>query len=103
MLKDKEEIDWYNKVCQDLKSPLFSFVLKITKNESQSHEIVQETFLKLWTHNFIEIKHYVVPWLYTVARNQSIDNYRKNNKKSELDINLPLSLDNHIDRVLSIK
>ncbi|MGV8095079.1 MAG: RNA polymerase sigma factor [Mangrovibacterium sp.] len=63
---------------------LFSFVLKILKNETDAEEIVQEVFVRLWESRFhIDDSKLLNSFIFTIAYNHSIDLIRKriNNKK----------------------
>jgi RNA polymerase sigma-70 factor (family 1) len=63
---------------------LFSFVLKILKNETDTEEIVQEVFVRLWESRFhIDDSKLLNSFIFTIAYNHSIDLIRKriNNKK----------------------
>jgi len=57
---------------------IFTFVERLTKSRADAEEIVQDTFLKIWTHreNLLAIEkpgHYC----YVIARNKALDNMRK--------------------------
>ncbi len=57
---------------------LFTFVEKLTKSKADAEEIVQDTFIKIWTHREMlpgieKPGHY----LYVIARNKALDNIRK--------------------------
>lgn len=57
---------------------IFSFVERLTKSKADAEEIVQDTFLKIWTNReslpFIDRPgHYC----YVIARNKALDNIRK--------------------------
>ena len=70
---------------------LFSYFYRMTKNKSQSEDLVQNTFFRIikYAHNF-KGKGKFVYWMYSVARNIWIDAYRKKNplrhKQSLADI-----------------
>ena len=63
---------------------LFSFVLKILKNEDEADDIVQEVFVKIWEskHKLEDYKS-LNSYIFTIAYNNSIDLIRKriNNTK----------------------
>lgn len=57
---------------------LFTFVERLTKSKADAEEIVQDTFMKIWTNReslpFIDKPaHYC----YVIARNKALDNIRK--------------------------
>jgi RNA polymerase sigma factor, sigma-70 family len=44
------EINWFKSEIVSLRQKLYSYALKITGDEEDAEDIVQETFLKLWNH-----------------------------------------------------
>lgn len=60
------------------KSPLYNFVLRHTRSPSAAEDVTQETFLRV-VQRAAEFKHEArfTTWLYTIARNLSIDHARK--------------------------
>jgi RNA polymerase sigma-70 factor (ECF subfamily) len=57
---------------------LFGFVLKITRSENQTKEIVQETFLKVWENRFkLDENSSVQSYIFTIAKNKLINEFRK--------------------------
>ncbi|MFA8449216.1 MAG: RNA polymerase sigma factor [Bacteroidales bacterium] len=75
----------YNE-CVDLYSDsIYRFILKNIKNSETTNDIIQETFLKLWTKrkdvDFNTIKSY----LFTIAYHTMIDYIRKEKKITSLD------------------
>lgn len=64
---------------------LFSYVNTYTKNESDTKDIVQETFIKLWNNKQnIDAEASILAFLHKIAYNIFIDNYRKNKRKQSL-------------------
>jgi len=57
--------------------PLLGYVQRLTGGDRQSAEdIVQETLLRAWRNPAALAGRPVRPWLFTVARNLLVDNYR---------------------------
>ncbi len=56
--------------------PLFGFIRKRVKNESDAEDLTQEVFLKLSKSNITVIES-VKSWVYAVAKNAIIDHFRK--------------------------
>ena len=58
---------------------LFGICLRILKNRSEAEEVLQETYVKVWRSagSFVTGKASPITWLATIARNTSIDRYRK--------------------------
>ena len=66
------------------KTPLFSFVLRLTSGDRQhAEDIVQETMLRAWRQvgKFDQAERSLMPWLATVARRIVIDEQRKKNAR----------------------
>jgi len=59
-------------------SPLFAFTARLAKKEN-AQDIVQEIFIKVWKKldNFDEEKSSFKTWIFTIAKNTSIDFLRK--------------------------
>jgi len=57
---------------------LYTLALKLTKSDQYSKDIIQEVFLKLWTHldHVHEIEN-MEAWLYRVTENKIVDFLRK--------------------------
>ena len=58
---------------------LFGICLRILNNRSEAEEVLQETYVKVWRSagSFVIGKASPITWLATIARNTSIDRYRK--------------------------
>ena len=56
---------------------LYGFVLNLTKSPSESKDILQETFLRVWhVREQISLDRSFKSYLYTIARNLVIDTFR---------------------------
>ncbi len=68
----------FNEIYDLLSRKIYNYTLWLTRNEDATKDIVQTVFIKLWKHQkvFIEEKE-LEAWLYTVARNASMDFFRK--------------------------
>ena len=68
----------FSEILDQYEGPLLRYVRQIVAGRlEKAQEIVQETFLKLWKEDFRKIQSYYPQWLYRVARNQAISEYRK--------------------------
>ncbi len=66
-----------------LTSPkLFGLLLRILKNQAESEDCLQQVYIKIWSHadRFQPEKANAMTWLATIARNQALDQLRKNRK-----------------------
>lgn len=68
--------------------PLYRFVYRIVKDESEAEDIVQKVFVKVWKNlaKFDREQNFKT-WIFTIARNTAVDYLRKNKNISfsELD------------------
>lgn len=75
----------FNKFLELQKSPLHFFALKLTSNEEEAKDLVQETFLKALTYRSKLItKASVKGWLYTIMKNTFINQYRRESKFGDI-------------------
>jgi RNA polymerase sigma factor (sigma-70 family) len=74
--------EFKNLVSKELKA-MRTMALKLTRNEDDSDDLVQETVLKAlkYESNFKEGTN-LKGWLYTILRNTFINNYRRNAKRN---------------------
>ena len=58
--------------------PVYSLVLRITRQAPAAEEIVQDVFLLLWrnAHRYQAARGRLEPWLFTLARNRALDYLR---------------------------
>jgi RNA polymerase sigma factor (sigma-70 family) len=58
--------------------PIFSFIYRRIGNEGEAEDITQEVFLKVWKNikNFDRKKSFKA-WIFTIAKNASIDFFKK--------------------------
>jgi RNA polymerase sigma-70 factor (ECF subfamily) len=63
--------------------PVFSLVLRITRQAATAEEVVQDVFLKLWrnAHRYQAQRGPLEPWLFTLARNRALDLLRMKQEK----------------------
>jgi RNA polymerase sigma-70 factor, ECF subfamily len=68
----------FSELVRRHKTPLYNFVLRHLRSTSAAEDITQETFLRV-VQRAAEFKHEArfSTWLYTIARNLSIDHGRK--------------------------
>lgn len=75
-----------------------AYVLKMSKSEDVSEEIVQDVFMKLWT-NRAALLNIEAPqaYLFSIARNKTIDHLRKLAKETNLIAILADDIQHHIN------
>lgn len=78
---------------------LFGVIQRILQNQEASEEVLQDTFLKIWSHigSFNADKGNLLSWIIRIARNAAIDRKRlkKINSQSE-------SLDNFVNSAMDV-
>jgi RNA polymerase sigma-70 factor, ECF subfamily len=63
---------------------LYRFLLRIVRNEATAEELVNETFIKVWTKaDTFNNRSTVSTWIFTIARNEALSRLRK---KSEVTL-----------------
>lgn len=74
------------------KAPLYNFVLRHTRSPAAAEDVTQETFLRV-VQRAAEFKHEArfTTWLYTIARNLSIDHARKMKHRRHPSLDAPVA------------
>lgn len=86
----KEE---YNRAVNDLSHRLFGFVFKLTKDEEDANDLVQDAFMKLWSNRKkVEFKK-AKSWLFTTAHNAFINFIKKSNRQVRMDEGVDVSFE----------
>lgn len=62
--------------------PLYSFLLTKTKNKEDAQDLLQKTYFKIHQcQNLYDSKFKFEQWLYTIAKNLTLDEFRKINRE----------------------
>ena len=86
----KEE---YNRTVNDLSHRLFGFVFKLTKDEEDANDLVQDAFMKLWSNRKkVEFKK-AKSWLFTTAHNAFINFIKKSNRQVRMEEGADISFE----------
>jgi RNA polymerase sigma factor (sigma-70 family) len=72
-----EHAEWVRTVLLRHEGDLVRYAQRITRDAERARDVVQETFLKLWSEDQTSLDGHLVEWLYTVCRNKSLDIRRK--------------------------
>ena len=75
---------WMRCVLDEYEGPLTRYAARITGDTDLARDVVQETFLRLWTEDPSRVDGRVAQWLYTVCRNRALDVRRKNGRMEAL-------------------
>lgn len=75
----KKDESAFEEVYERFSGPLFGVICNICKDKSAAQDVLQEVFLKAWknSHLWRPEKASLFTWMYAIARNASIDTYRK--------------------------
>ena len=79
--------DAFVELVERYKDKLINFVFRMINDEEQAEDIVQETMIKLYQkkHYYREIAKFST-WIYTIARNQTMSELRKQKRKNTLSL-----------------
>lgn len=76
------------------RGPVFNFILRVVGDREQAEDLVQETFFRLAKNaESYREKSKLTTWLYTIARNLSIDALRRGRHRKTSSIDAPLGGD----------
>ena len=72
------DINSYNQLVYKYKNKLFNYIIQFVKDAAQAEDLLQDTFLKLYTHknSYKEIAKFST-WIYTIAGNYARTELRK--------------------------
>ncbi|WP_343745339.1 RNA polymerase sigma-70 factor [Chitinophaga sp.] len=75
----------FNQIFLATKDRMYQFVKKLTQDESDTKDIVQDCYVSLWQKiNEIDTEKDILPLLFTYARNRVIDYLRKKTSRQQL-------------------
>lgn len=84
----KKDTKALEKIYNDMKGCVYGLAYVYTKSHSDSEDIVQNTFLRVWSKADTYKKDNPKAWIMTIARNLSIDNINQGKRFTELDENI---------------
>ena len=70
----------YNRCVDDYSDALYAFLLKSTRDEELSKDLVQESFMRLWEHRHEVEQEKSKSYLFTIGYHAMIDHIRKNKR-----------------------
>ncbi|MDG1517505.1 MAG: RNA polymerase sigma factor [Flavobacteriales bacterium] len=89
----------YNKVVKKISHRLFGYVFKLTKDEEDANDLVQDAFMKLWINREkVEFKK-AKSWLFTTAHNAFINFIKKSNRQERIgeEVDIPVESKNRFE------
>jgi len=79
----KDDVDAFDSLYHRYQKALYFNILKITRNNEVTSDILQEVFMALWEKRLsLDINHSVAGWLFVVSYNKSITYLQKELKLS---------------------
>lgn len=87
----------YNQAVEDHSDGVYRFILKNLKDEERAHDIVQDTFEKLWRRVREVSGEKVKSYLFSTAYHTMIDIIRKDSRQTSME-NVPKSEVSHQDQ-----
>jgi RNA polymerase sigma-70 factor (ECF subfamily) len=93
----------FSELVRRHKTPLYNFVLRHLRSASAAEDVTQETFLRV-VQRAADFKHEArfSTWLYTIARNLSIDHCRKMKHRRHASLDAPASNDGALRPLLEV-
>lgn len=88
MLMSAGDIGAFTDIYNEMKTPVFTVVLRIVISRADAEDILQETFLRLFKNGIPDKTENPKAYIYAIARNLSLDLLRKK-KPDELTDSIP--------------
>jgi RNA polymerase sigma-70 factor (ECF subfamily) len=93
-----EKREWYRKTVTSMQGPLLRYTRKIVGCLDTSKDVVQDTFIKLWSEPYPPITKYAKAWLYRVCRNRAIDYKRMGAGMESISEDMELTTDSYPEK-----
>ena len=77
--------DSFNQLILRWERPIYALAYRTIGREEDARDIVQDTFLKLWTADHASVNGHLAAWLYRVCRNRALDVCRKEDRMTTLE------------------
>ena len=76
---------WICAAVEKFERPLTAYAANLVGDVDRARDIVQDTFLKLWSAERSSLDGHLAPWLYRVCRNRALDVCRKEDRMTPLE------------------
>jgi RNA polymerase sigma-70 factor, ECF subfamily len=94
----------YHELCSRHAARLRAFVMRVVRNDADADDIVQETFLRLWTRaGEYERRARFVTWLCQIAHNLAVDRLRAKHRWQPLPDDDAMPISAHQPRLVDEK
>ena len=88
-MEETDKSDWIRSALAQHEGSLLRYAVSITGDPDRARDVVQDTFLRLWSEDPVRLNGCLAEWLFTVCRHRAIDVQRKENRMTALtDIDL---------------
>ncbi len=77
--------DFVQVAVAEHQAALVRYAARLMGDFDRAQDVVQDTFIKLFTHPRAEIEGHVAEWLYTVCRNRALDVLRKEGRMKRFE------------------
>lgn len=79
--------DAFHQLYQNTDRAIYSFILSILKNPQDAEEVMQETYLKIWTSaSSYRSQGKPLAWMFTIARNLCYMKFRDQKKQADIGL-----------------
>lgn len=78
------DAQWVRAAVAQYEVPLTQYAARLLTDVDRARDVVQDTFLKLWTAERTEVDGHLGQWLYRVCRNGALDICRKESRMTTL-------------------
>jgi RNA polymerase sigma factor (sigma-70 family) len=76
--------EWVRAAVGRFEGPLTLYATRLLRDVEAARDVVQETFLRLCTHDRAQVEPHLAEWLFTVCRNRTLDVLRKEGRMARL-------------------
>ena len=83
-MEEPDKSEWIRSALAQHESSLLRYAVSITGDPDRARDVVQDTFLRLWSEDPVRLNGCLAEWLFTVCRHRAIDVQRKENRMTAL-------------------
>lgn len=76
-MNDPVDPAWVRAAVDQFEAPLTQYAARLLRDADLARDVVQDTFLKLWTADRSSVDGHLGQWLFRVCRNRALDVRRK--------------------------
>lgn len=80
-----DRAEWVQDALRRFAGPLTRYAAGITGDAERARDVVQDTFVRLWTADPARLNGRLAEWLFTVCRRRALDVHRKERRMTALD------------------